>query len=483
VSATDFLLTTKFFLPPRRPALVARPRLLSLVSEGLTRPLTLVSAPAGFGKTTLLSEWCDSPAGKDFPVAWLSLDNDDNDPARFLLYLVAACGTLKKGLGESALAALQLQQAPPLNAILTALVNDLNSLPEPFVLVLDDCHLITSQPVYETIQFLLEHLPAHMHLVLLTRADPPLPLARLRARDQLTEIRVPGLRFQPEEAAQFLNEVMGLGLSSGDITALESRTEGWIAGLQLAAVSLQQQVDRHAFVAAFTGDDRYVMDYLLEEVLQRQSPDLQSFLLKTSFLDRLSGPLCQAVTGDENSPAVLANLEQANLFVAALDNRRYWYRYHPLFADLLRHRLRQSLASSDWLELVRRACAWYESEGLIVEAISQAFAAQYYELAADLLERHVLAIFFRSETMLVHHWLKALPESILRERAMLCAAFANTTAHAAIFQTEALQRTEHWLDAAEAALATRGPEGDDDLARCFIALSRAYLALDRKSVV
>jgi len=456
--------------------LVERPRLLALLDEGLTRPLTLISAPAGFGKTTLLSEWCHSPAGRDFPVAWLSLDHDDNDPSRFLLYLAAACGTLKNGLGESAMAAVRLQQPPAPAAILTGLVNDLNSLPGRFALVLDDYHLISSQPVHEMLQFLLDHLPPQMHLVLLTRADPPLPLARLRARDQLTEIRLPGLRFLPEEAARFLNETMELGLSNGDIAALEARTEGWIAGLQLAAVSLQQQADKHAFVAAFAGDDRYVMDYLLEEVLQRQPAEIQSFLLKTSFLERLSGPLCQAVTGAPDSQATLDRLEQSNLFVSSLDNRRYWYRYHPLFADLLRHRLRQTLAPAGQLELVRQACAWYAGEGMVVEAISQAFAAGDYDLAADLLERHVLAVFFRSETMLVHRWLKALPEPVLRGRALLCAVFANTIAHSGIYQSESLRLAEHWLGAAGTALK---PERDEPLTRSFIALSRAYLSLWR----
>lgn len=480
MAATDSLLTTKLYLPPQRPSLVARLRLLTLLDEGLTRPLTLVSAPAGFGKTTLLSEWIHSPAGKNFPIAWVSLDNDDNDISRFLLYIVSALGTLKKGLGEAALAALQLQQPPAATTILTILVNDLNALTNPFALVLDDYHLITAQPVHEALQFLLEALPPQMHLVLLTRADPPLHLARLRARNQLTEIRSPRLRFQPEETNQFLNKVMGLGLSAADIAALESRTEGWIAGLQLAAISLQQQVDRHAFVAAFAGDDRYIMDYLLEEVLQHQPPELQTFIIKTSILERLNGPLCQAVTGEPDSQVVLFNLEQANLFVVALDNRRYWYRYHPLFADLLRHRLRQLFAPPDWMELYKRACAWYEAQGLIAEAISQAFAAPDYDLAADLLERHVLTVFYRSETMLVHHWLKMLPEAVLRERALLCAVFANTCAHSGMYQAESLQQAERWLEVAEQVLEASVPKSSNQiLIRSFIALSRAYIALWR----
>jgi LuxR family transcriptional regulator, maltose regulon positive regulatory protein len=480
MASTDFLLTTKFYLPPQRSRLVDRPRLLALLNEAVSKPLTLVSAPAGFGKTTLMSEWLHSPAGKEYQTAWLTLDHDDNDPTRFLLYLTAAIRSLKDGLAETAFAAISLHQPPAVTAVLTELINDLNHMQAAFVLVLDDYHLITAQPVHEIIQFLLDHLPVQMHLVILTRSDPPLPLARLRARDQLTELRVPALRFQPGEAVKFLNELMQLDLSAADIAALDSRTEGWIAGLQLAAVSLQQQADRHAFVIAFTGDDRYIMDYLLEEVLQRQPADLQSFLLKTSFLERLSGPLCEAVTGDPDSPAILVSLEQSNLFVTALDNRRCWYKYHPLFADLLRHRLRLSLSASDWQQLIRQACNWYESEGLIVEAISQAITTSEHELAADLLERHIVMVFFRSETMLVHHWLKSLPEMIVRQRPLLSVVFAHTTAHAGFFHSEALQQAEHWLDVAETAMAATGPgKADETLTRCFIDMSRAYLSLWR----
>jgi LuxR family transcriptional regulator, maltose regulon positive regulatory protein len=473
VAATDFLLTTKLYLPPRRSRLVHRSRLCSLLDEGLTRPLTLVSAPAGFGKTTLLSEWRDTPAGRDYPLAWLSLDQDDNDPSTFLLYLITALGTLEKGMGASALATLQSQQTPSVQAILTSLVNDLGTLRRDCALILDDYHVITAGPVHAALQFLLETMPAHFHLVLLTRADPPLPLARLRARDQLTEIRLPVLRFLPEEAAQFLNEVMCLGLSLADITALESRTEGWIAGLQLAAVSLQQLADRHAFVAAFAGDDRYVMDYLLEEVLQRQSPEVQSFLLKTSILERLNESLCRAVTGQAGCQSILENLEQANLFVAPLDNKRYWFRCHPLFADLLRHRLRQLMPAAEWMQYYQNACEWYESNGLISEAVSQGFASADLERAADVLERHVLTVFYRGETMLVHHWLQALPEALLKKRPLLCAMYANTIAHSGMFDGRTLAISDHWLGMAEDS----SREADSTtLTRCFIGLSRAYLA-------
>ncbi len=471
---TDSLLTTKIYLPAGRSRLVPRPRLLDLLSEGLTRPLTLISAPAGFGKTTLLRAWRESLAGKDYPLAWITLDLDDNDPFRFLLYLVSALQTLRSELGESVIAALRSQEPPAMSILLTSLLNELSGLDAPFGLVLDDYHLITARPVHEALRFLLDGMPPQMHLVLLTRADPPLPLARLRARDQVLEIRLPALRFQTEESACFLNEIMELGLSGGDIAALSGRTEGWIAGLQLAAVSLQQQADRHAFVAAFAGDDRYVMDYLLEEVLQRQSQELQSFLLKTSILERLSGPLCQAVTGQSRSQEILEKLEQVNLFISALDNKRTWYRYHPLFADLLRHRLRQIFERSEWLEFYRRASAWYESEGFIPEAVSQALAAPDHDLAADIMERHVLAVFYRGETMLVHHWLKTLPEAVVRRRALLCAMYANTTGHASLLRPQALAQSEAWLETAEQLLAENDGE---NVTRSFIGLSRAYLAL------
>ena len=461
----------------------AAPRLMALLSEGLRRPLTLVSAPAGFGKTTLLSEWCASEGRGDFPMVWISLDVHDNEPSRFMTYLAAGLGTLKTGIGTAALAALQSPQPPPPDVLLTNIINELNAFQAPFALVLDDYHVITTRGVHAAVHFLLDHLPPHMHLVILTRADPPLPLARLRARDQLTEIRVPGLRFQREETAQFLNETMQLELSSEDVLALETRTEGWIASLQLAAISMRQQADKHAFVAAFTGDDRYIMDYLLEEVLQRQSPEVQDFLLKTSILERLSGPLCDALLEESGSQSMLGFLEQANLFVTSLDNRRTWYRYHQLFADLLRHRLRQATPPSDWKALYRRACVWYEAEGLIVEAVSQALAAGDFEQTADLLERHVMTVFFRGETMRVHDWLKALPESIVRTRPLLCVAYGNTIAHASTFQAEALLQSKHWFEAAERTLESPVQNQPtlpgcpaDKLTRCFLDMSRAYLA-------
>ena len=336
---------------------------MELLDEGLHSKLTLISAPAGFGKTTLVSEWV---AGCEQPVAWLSLDEGDNDPARFVAYLVAALQTIAarlsdKEIGMGALRVLQSPQMPPIESILTTLLNDIAAIPENFTLVLEDYHAIDAQPVDEALSFLLEHMPPQMHLVITTREDPNLSLSRLRARGQLTELRIADLRFTPSEAAEFLNQVMGLTLSPEEITALENRTEGWIAGLQLAAISMRGQKDTTSFIQSFTGSHHFVMDYLVEEILQQQSERIQTFLVRTSILDRLCGPLCDAVLRDPaiSGQETLEYLEQANLFIVPLDNERRWYRYHHLFADLLRLRLQRSYDSStEDEERVRRGCTW-----------------------------------------------------------------------------------------------------------------------------
>src|SRR5437660_7666169 len=283
------ILATKLYLPRLRPNVVSRPRLLERLNQGLHRNLILISAPAGFGKTTLVSEWL---AGCELPTAWLSLDEGENDPARFLTYLVAALQTIAATIGEGVLGVLQSPQPPPAEAILTALLNDLTTIQDHFVLVLDDYHVLDAKPVDHALTYLVDHLPPHMHLVIATREDPQLPLARLRARGQLTELRAVDLRFTPSEAAAFLNQVMGLNLSAEDIAALERRTEGWIAGLQLAAISMQGQQDATGFIKSFTGSHHFVLDYLVEEVLQQQSESIQTFLLRTSIIDRMSGTIC-----------------------------------------------------------------------------------------------------------------------------------------------------------------------------------------------
>jgi LuxR family maltose regulon positive regulatory protein len=336
------LLKTKLYIPPVRPKLVPRPRLIERLNAGLHRKLTLVSAPAGFGKTTLLSEWA---AGCERPVAWLSLDEGDNDPARFLAYLVAALQTIEGSVGQGLLAVLQSPGPVNVEPILTTLLNEIASLPHDFILVLDDYHVIESQPVDKALTFTLDHLPPRMHLVIATRTDPILALSRLRARGQLTELRTADLRFTTDEAAAFLKQVIRLPISPDDVRTLENRTEGWITGLQLAAVAMQGLEQREQIthlIHSFSGSHHYVIDYLVDEVLDQQTLEVQEFLLQTSILDRMTASLCNVVAGREDSQAILERLEAANLFLIPLDNERCWYRYHHLFADLLRQRLHQS---------------------------------------------------------------------------------------------------------------------------------------------
>jgi len=472
------LLATKLYIPPARTGVLSRFRLVEQLNLGLLHPLILISAPAGYGKTTLLSTWVTNC---EYPVAWLTLDQGDNDPVRFWRYMGAALQKANDRLGKSLRSTLFSAQTPDVEQITIDLVNDIAASNIKLILVLEDYHLIDNAEVHASINLLLDNIPPKMHLIITTRSDPPLRLGLRRGRGQILEIRSADLRFTPDETATFINHTMQLSLTDEDVISLAQRTEGWIAGLQLAVLSLRQQTDNHAFIAAFTGDDRYVMDYLLEEVLQRQPLKIQIFLLKTSFLERLSGPLCQAVTAQADSQSILVYLEQANLFVSPLDNRRYWYRYHPLFAELLRYRLRRTMATQECTELINRACAWYVREGSIVEAISQAFASLEYLLAAQLLERYVVEVFFRSETMLVHHWLKSLPEEILLQSPLLCTAYANACAHAGTFQDESLHQAKHYLDAAEKGLAIQDPDRSNDaLTRGFIGLSRAYLSLWRR---
>jgi LuxR family maltose regulon positive regulatory protein len=332
------LISTKLHIPPAPPDLVSRPHLIRTLDAAWERQqrLILISAPAGFGKTTLVAEWLRH-TGKS--AAWLSLDGDDNDPARFWRYVVAAMQTADAGLGRGLQGAFETQTLPPRNTLVASLINDLDGAARPLLLVLDDYHLIKTEAIHSGLNALLDRLPAMLRIVVTTRADPPLALARLRSRGQVTEARTADLRFTREEAAAFLNRVHRLDLPEEDISCLEDRTEGWIVGLQPAAHSLHRQSDRHAFVTAFAGDDRCIVDYLLQEVLDQQPPSVRSFLLKTSILDRLCGTLCEAVTGQPDSKAMIRQLEESNLFLLPLDNRRYWYRYHMLFADLLRRRL------------------------------------------------------------------------------------------------------------------------------------------------
>ena len=344
-SALD-LLQTKLAPPFARAELVLRPRLIDQFNLGLNQPLTLICAPAGFGKTTLLADWLASKAPSDFSLAWLSLDEDDNDPNRFCTYLVYALTKITGIESKDLLSLLQSPQPPPHKAVLTTLLSRLEAYTSRLILVLDDYHLITAQPVHDAMIFLLDHLPHQMHLVITSREDPPFPLARMRGRDQLAEIRSDDLRFIPEEAAVFLRQVLNLDLTARQVDDLSARTEGWIAGLQLAALAMKGRENLGDFISAFTGSHRYILDYLTEEVLTRQDEAVQTFLLQTSVLDRMCGSLCDAVTGRTDGAQMLELLERSNLFVIALDEERSWYRYHHLFAEMLRRYLQITQAAS-----------------------------------------------------------------------------------------------------------------------------------------
>jgi LuxR family transcriptional regulator, maltose regulon positive regulatory protein len=496
------ILATKLHIPAPPPKIVNRTQLVERLNTGLHRKLTLISAPAGFGKSALVSEWV---AGCERPVAWLSLDEGDNDLNRFLVGLVAALQTIVASMGAGVLGVLQSPRPPPTESVLTVLLNEISAVPDPFILVLDDYHALDSRPVDQALTFLIEHLPPAMHLVITTREDPHLPLARLRVRSQLTELRVTDLRFTRSEATEFLNQVMGLDISEADIAALETRTEGWIAGLQLAALALQGTTsmqttatqmtamqgykDPHSFIQSFTGSHHFVMDYLVEEVLQQQPASVQTFLLRTSILDRLCGSLCDAVLLDASASGqkTLEYLEHANLFMVPLDNERRWYRYHHLFAELLRQRLRQSSASpienkaTSVAELHNRASQWHEHHDSLADAICHALAAENFERAANLVEREWPAMhrsYFRSATTL--GWMKALPDALVRARPVLSVGYAWELLNAG-----QLEAAETRLRDAERWLGTTAPtpervvvdEAEFQMLPASIATARAYHAL------
>jgi LuxR family maltose regulon positive regulatory protein len=471
------ILATKLHIPAPRPDRVPRPRLIERLNEGLRRKLTLISAPAGFGKTTLAGEWL---AGRHQPAAWLSLDEGDNDLHQFLTYLVAALQTIAPDLGQSALRMLQSPQLPRIESLLTILLNDIADIPQRFIFVLDDFHVIDAKPVDYAITFLLERLPSHMHLVIATRVDPHLPLARFRVRDQLTELRVADLRFTPAEAAAFLTQVMGIALSSEDVAILEARTEGWIAGLQLAAISLHGHPDASSFISSFTGSHHFVMDYLVEEVLRRQPDSVQSFLLCTSILDRLCGSLCDAVVLNAATPgqATLEYLEHANLFIIPLDDERRWYRYHHLFADLLRQRLESTSGSftgaerSRTVDLHLRASGWYEEGGMELEAFQHAVAAKDVERAARLIEGTGMLRHSRGVATTILDWLASLPNAALDARPSLWVQYASM-----LLTTGQVSGVEQKLQAAEAALRVATPNDTTQDLVGQIAAMRATMAL------
>jgi LuxR family maltose regulon positive regulatory protein len=489
------LLETKLYVPKRRRALVPRPRLSQRLDRGTTSKLILISAPAGFGKTTLLTEWL--AAGPAAPAderlaAWLSLDRADNDPASFWTYVIAALRTVAPGVGESALTLLQAPQPPPIETVLTALLNDLGASTGDIVLVLDDYHVIDARDVQDGMAFLLDHLPPRLQVVIASRTDPALPLARLRARGELVETRAAELRFTPDEAAAYLNETMGLQLTARDVAALEARTEGWIAALQLAALSMQGRDDVAGFIAGFTGDDRYVVDYLAEEVLQRQSDRVQTFLLQTSILGRLSGPLCDAVTGQAGGKAMLEALDRGNLFLVPLDDRRRWYRYHHLFADVLQARLLDE-QPDQVPDLHRRASAWYEQNGERSVAIGHALAAGDFERAADLVELAIPAMSRTRQEAMVRGWLEVFPDEVVRVRPVLSVGFAGALLSGGELEgvESRLRDAERWLDVTtgtDAGSVARSAEmvvADEEEYRRLpgmIELYRAALALARGDV-
>lgn len=443
------LLETKLRVPRRRGGLVARPRLVERLNRAGESALTLVSAPAGFGKTTLLTDCLTAAHADGRGVAWLSLDHRDNDQVVFWTYLIAALQTAVPGVGAGALQLLASGRAPT-DEVLSDLLNDLlHAVSNEVVLVLDDYHVIDARDVHDGMSFLLEHLPAHVHLVIASRSDPALPLARLRARGELVEIRASDLRFTPEEAAAYLNEVMGLALTAQDAAALAGRTEGWIAALQLAALSMQGRSDVSGFIAGFAGDDRYIVDYLAEEVLARQPAHVRSFLLETSILRRLSGPLCDAVTGSSGGNSMLEALDRGNLFLVALDDRRHWYRYHHLFADVLRVRLVDSQPDRVH-ELHRRAGDWFERNADRPEAIDHAMAAQDWARAADLVELALPAMRQDRQIVTMLRWLDALPKEVVRVRPMLSLGYAAALMGAGEFGAVAarLVDAERWLEPA-----------------------------------
>jgi LuxR family maltose regulon positive regulatory protein len=497
------LLKTKLYIPPARSELVPRPRLIERLNAGLRsgRKLSLVSAPAGFGKTTLLSEWIHSGVrsrkygvGEEHKLAseisftpysllptssfaWVSLDEGDNDPIHFWSYFFAALQTALPDVGENVLQTLQSPQPPPIKMALTLVINEV--VERSIALILDDYHLIEVQPIHDGLAFLLDHLPPQMHLVIATRADPPLPLHSLRARDQLMELRARDLRFTLEETAAFFSQTMGLGLSSEDVAALVARTEGWIAGLQLAALSMQglprkgfapRGQDTTAFVKTFSGSHRFILGYLMEEVLGRQPDDVQGFLLETAILERMTAPLCEAVTQRDDSREMLEHLERANLFIVPLDDEGHWYRYHHMFAELLCGRLQQTRPDQVSF-LHRRASAWYEREGLLPEAVSHALAGEDVEWAIRLIERDALAMLDHGELATVLGWLDALPDEVVRARPWLCVAYAWALADGG-----RLDDLKPLLRDAEQAFDSEMSASDRQRIKGHIATIRAYSA-------
>lgn len=468
------ILATKLYSPPLRPDAVLRPRLVKRLNDGLHRKLSLISAPAGFGKTMLMSEWLSQI---ERPIAWLSLDERDNDLIRFLTYVVSAIQTIEANIGQDVLALLESPQTPSPEIILTTLLNELITIPENSILVLDDLHLLDSTEIDDALNFLLDNLPPQLHLVIASREDPQLPLARLRARNQLTELRAVDLRFNVNETTDFLNQAMNLNLAEEDIVALETRTEGWIAGLQLAAISMQGHDDKAGFIESFTGSHHFVLDYLLEEVLQQQTENVQNFLLQTSILERMSAPLCAALLNESDISAqeTLDTIEQANLFIIPLDNERRWYRYHHLFGDLLHQRLQQS---GDTAELHIRASIWYEENGFELDAFFHAASANDIERTERIIESGKIPFYFRGIVSPVIDWLESLPEDVLNSSASLRVMYAMTLS----FIGRSLTEPEESLQIAESVIQANPSDPINQNLKGSIAAIRAMLAIPHNQI-
>ena len=469
------ILLTKLFIPPARPELVTRSRLIEQLNQNLHRKLTLISAPAGFGKTTLVTDWLQSQrddTSSPFLLGWLSLDEGDNDAVRFLAYLITALNRIQGVETEMVAGAFQMVQSPqppPPETILIAVINEIAIVTDRIVLILDDFHLIDSQQVHDSLNFLIENLPPQLHLVITTREDPPIPISRLRARGQLNELRAVDLRFTGEETAVFL-QTMGLHLSSTDVAALETRTEGWISGIQLAAISMQGVEDTTGFIQSFTGSNRFVLDYLIEEVLNQQPDDIQDFLLQTAILDRLTGDLCDAVTGQNHGQKILDRLDQNNLFIIPLDEERRWYRYHHLFADLLRQRQNQTQAEN-MPTLHIKASEWFCKEGDNREAIKHSLAAKDYARAIELIEAIGVDVLQQGNHTSVSAWINTIPEEIIIKHPYLCVL------HAWILQlTGKVETAEDRLTIAEQTLSRNLEQKDDgvDKTRGLLSYRRAY---------
>lgn len=470
----DNLIHTKLFTPPRRRNLLSRSRLQEKLDSGKSPDvrLTLVSAPAGFGKTSLVSEWAQSPSSGEDAFAWLALDDEDNDANRFWRYIAAALQTVDSRVGESILPVLSAPQPVSYRTVVAAIVDDILGTDARFTLILDDYHVINNEVIHEGISYLLDKLPASAHVLITTRADPHLQLARRRGRGELCEVRARDLRFTLEESAQFLNAIMDLDLSTQDVDALEKRTEGWIAGLQMAAISLLGTSDRHGFVAEFHGNDRYIADYLVEEVLQRQPAEIRQFLLQTSILDRLSGSLCDAVTGRLDSQAILADLESSDMFLVPMDNHREWFRYHQLFADLLQRRLSASVEPDGVEALKLRSAGWYAAHGYTVEAASTYMSCGDLERAVEVIEGAGSSLFVTGELNTLVKWSEMIPEVLMavRPRLSIMAAWGcQATGHP--------QQSAHLIDLLEREIGTTTDEllGDAPRSRSLTPLQRASL--------